>query len=118
MRFSSALVLGIFGLLAASSDASAKSREKIDMLGMREAREPARLSSGDNSRGLYVRGQTAGRADFSTLLDRMSARGIDTVVLDAKDYDGLLTYPSKVPLALDGGAVMKNPPIKDLGAKI
>jgi hypothetical protein len=118
MRFSSALVVGVVGVLACVSDASAKSREKIDMLGMREAKEPQRITSGDNSRGLYVRGQTAGRADFSTMLDRMSARGIDTVVLDAKDYDGILTYPSKVPLAIEGGAVLKSPPIKDLGAKI
>ena len=54
MRFSAAFALGILGLVGIASDASAKSREKIDMLGMREAREPARIASADNARGLYV----------------------------------------------------------------
>ena len=114
-----AAAVGIVG----SSDASAKpAKAKVEMMAVRADHEtvhtPSRLSSGDDSRGLYVRGQTAGRADFTTLLDRMHARGIDTVVLDAKDYDGLLTYPSKVAIANEGGAVPKNPPIKDLPAKI
>ncbi|MEO8799781.1 MAG: putative glycoside hydrolase [Polyangiaceae bacterium] len=112
----------VVGILGGVSDASAKPEQpKVEMMAIRaehEARTPPRMAAADDARGLYVRGQTAGRADFTTMLDRMHARGIDTVVLDAKDYDGLLTYPSKVALAIEGGAVMKNPPIKDLPAKI
>ena len=80
-----------------------------------EASRNARLPDADlaTTRGLYVRGDTAARPAFEALLERMAERGIDTIVLDAKDYDGLLTYPSRVALANDAGAV-KHPPIRDL----
>jgi hypothetical protein len=68
-------------------------------------------------RGVYVRGDTAARVIFPSLLDRMADRGINLIVLDAKDYDGLLTYPSKVALANEAGAV-KHPPIRDLARTI
>lgn len=68
-------------------------------------------------RGIYVRGDSAARATFPAMLDRMVDRGINLIVLDAKDYDGLLTYPSKVALANDVGAV-KHPPIRDLARTI
>ncbi len=71
---------------------------------------PADLAT---TRGLYVRGDTAARPAFAALLDRMADRGIDTMVLDAKDYDGLVTYPSRVKLVNDVGAA-KHPPIRDL----
>ncbi|MGH7280727.1 MAG: putative glycoside hydrolase, partial [Polyangiaceae bacterium] len=126
MRISIGAALVLLGLLTSVSDASAKSRENLRLSVKNEMRhelreehvsEPAKLLRAEDARGLYVRGQTAGRADFAQMLDHMAARGIDTVVLDAKDYDGLLTYPSKVALANEAGAV-KAPPIKDLGAKI
>lgn len=123
MRLSFGVLLGALGLVVLSSDASAKPGERLRLSVKRAVKEAervtndVRMTSGDDARGLYVRGQTAGRADFGQMLDHMAVRGIDTVVLDAKDYDGLLTYPSKVALANEAGAV-KNPPIKDLGAKI
>ena len=123
MRISIGAALAVVGLLTCVSDANAKSRQNLrlslkhEMNEVDHVSEPAKLLRADEARGLYVRGQTAGRADFAQMLDHMAVRGIDTVVLDAKDYDGLLTYPSKVALANDAGAV-KNPPIKDLGAKI
>ncbi len=127
MRISIGAALAVLGLLTCVSDASAKSRENLrlsvknemrhETKGAEPASEPEKLLRADDARGLYVRGQTAGRADFAQMLDRMAVRGIDTVVLDAKDYDGLLTYPSRVALANEAGAV-KSPPIKDLGAKI
>jgi hypothetical protein len=67
--------------------------------------------------GLYLRGDTAGRSMFVHILDRMQERGINLVSIDAKDYDGMLTYPSKVPLAIEAG-VIKHPPIRDLARTI
>jgi hypothetical protein len=64
-------------------------------------------------RGLYVRGATAASPLFIGLLDRMSERGLNLIVLDAKDYDGLVTYRSNVPLVLETGAA-KHAPIRDL----
>ena len=68
-------------------------------------------------RGLYIRGVTAGRKDFGAMLDKMTAHGINAAVLDAKDYDGFLTYPSRVAIANETGAI-KDPPIDNLAAKI
>ncbi len=68
-------------------------------------------------RGLYVRGSTAGGTLFPPLLEHMSERGLNLIVLDAKDYDGLVTYPSKVPLVVETGAA-KNAPIRDLSRAI
>jgi hypothetical protein len=62
-------------------------------------------------KGLYVRGSTAGGHHFPAFLDRVAAHGMNAIVLDVKDYDGWLTYPSKVPLANEAGAV-KDPPIR------
>lgn len=62
-------------------------------------------------KGLYVRGSTASGRSYPALLDRMVAHGMNAIVLDVKDYDGLLTYPSKVPLAVESGAV-HSPPIR------
>jgi hypothetical protein len=56
-------------------------------------------------RAAYVRGQTAGAPFFLGMLDQNAARGINAIVLDAKDYDGWVTYPSKVPLAREAGAL-------------
>lgn len=63
-------------------------------------------------KGIYVRGDTAGKRTFPALLDKVVAHGMNAIVLDVKDYDGPLTYPSKVPLAIESGAV-KKPPIRD-----
>jgi hypothetical protein len=69
------------------------------------------LPKDDVVRGIYVRGSTAGGRGYPALLDRVVAHGMNAIVLDVKDYDGLLTYPSKVGLANESGAV-KDPPIR------
>ncbi|WP_394823647.1 putative glycoside hydrolase [Pendulispora albinea] len=82
----------------------------------RETIEGARLPAakpGEPMRGLYMRGQTAGTANYTRILDRMAQHGLNALVLDTKDYDGWLTYPSQVPLAKEAGAI-KSPPIADL----
>jgi hypothetical protein len=68
-------------------------------------------------RGVYVRGGTAGGTLYMPLLDRMVERGMNMIVLDAKDYDGLVTYRSKVPLAVETGAT-KRAPIRDMARTV
>jgi hypothetical protein len=68
-------------------------------------------------RGFYVRGDSAAKGGFLSMLDNMGKRGINAIVLDVKDYDGPLTYPSKVPLAIAAG-VIKNPPIADFARTV
>ena len=55
-------------------------------------------------RGLYIRGATTTKRMFTFILDQMAKRDINAIVLDAKDYDGPVTYASKVPLAVESGA--------------
>lgn len=59
--------------------------------------------------GIYVRGDTAGRPSFPALLDRVAVHGMNAIVLDVKDFDGLVTYPSRVALAAESGATAKAP---------
>jgi hypothetical protein len=68
-------------------------------------------------RGVHVRAGIAAKKSFSRLLDQMADRGMNLVVLDVKDADGKITYPSAVPLAAEIGAV-KNPPIRNLARTI
>jgi hypothetical protein len=68
-------------------------------------------------RGLYVRGNTGASRTFPRMLDRMAEHGINAIVLDAKDTDGLLTYPSKVPLAVETRAA-KDAPMPNLARAI
>ena len=82
-----------------------------------EKKASARMARAENARGLYVRGETTTKKDFDNLLEKAVQHGLDTVVLDAKDYDGLLTYPSKVALAIESGAT-KHAPIEDFAATI
>ncbi len=50
-------------------------------------------------------------------LDKMAARGINAVILDAKDYEGPVTYPSKAKIAAEIGAAAK-PSIPNLARAI
>ena len=68
-------------------------------------------------KGIYVRGSTAATSLFSGLLDRMAARGMNLIVLDAKDYDGLVTYRSQIPLVLETGAA-KDAPIRNIARTV
>ena len=71
----------------------------------------------DGLRGLYVRAFVAARKGFLPMLDQMAARGMNLAVIDVKDANGRLTYPSKVPLANEIGATAA-PHIKNLARTI
>jgi hypothetical protein len=68
-------------------------------------------------RGLYIRGATATKPMFLFILDQMAKRDINAIVLDAKDYDGPVTYASKIPLVLETHAA-RGAPIRDLARVI
>jgi hypothetical protein len=72
---------------------------------------------GDVLRGVYVRAYVAARKGFLPMLDTMAARGLNLVVIDVKDANGRLTYPSKVPFANEIGATA-SPQIKNLARTI
>ena len=71
----------------------------------------------DALRGLYVRAFVAARKGFWPMLEHMAARGMNLAVIDVKDANGRLTYPSKVPLANEIGATAA-PQIKNLARTI
>jgi hypothetical protein len=64
-------------------------------------------------RGVYMRGDTAGGSYYVGILDRLAEHGMNAIVLDTKDTDGWVTYPSKVSLAVETKAT-KNAAIRDL----
>ncbi|HEY3593163.1 MAG TPA: putative glycoside hydrolase, partial [Polyangiaceae bacterium] len=68
-------------------------------------------------RGVYIRGGTAQSSLYTAVLSRMAKRNMNMIVLDAKDYDGLLTYKSQVPLAVETGAT-KSAPIRNFSRTI
>lgn len=63
-------------------------------------------------RGIYLGGRDA-VGTWEDTLTRLEARGMNAVILDGKAYMGELTYPSKVQVAIDTGAV-SGAPIADL----
>jgi len=67
-------------------------------------------------RGVFVTGPYAGIRWVDTL-DKLAERGLNAVVLDQKDYEGYINYPSKVPLVLETGAA-RNLHIPDLARAI
>src|SRR5258708_34723490 len=68
-------------------------------------------------RGVHVRGIVAVGKNFARLLDQMTARGMNLIVLDVKDADGRLTFPSSVPLANEVGAI-QSPSMRHLSRSI
>jgi len=66
-------------------------------------------------RGVFVTGPYAGIRWVDTL-DKLSERGLNAVVLDGKDYEGYINYPSKVKLVLETNAI--HPHIPDLARAI
>ena len=78
-----------------------------------------RLGWGDADalRGVYVRAFVAARKSYLTMLDQIAAHGMNLVVIDVKDANGRLTYPSKVALANEIGATA-SPQIKNLARTI
>lgn len=63
-------------------------------------------------RAIYLGGRDA-LGTWEDTLDRLKARDMNAVVLDAKAYMGDITYPTKVAVAVKDGAA-KNAPIVDL----
>jgi hypothetical protein len=55
-------------------------------------------------RGVFVTGPYAGIRWVDTL-DKLAERGLNAVVLDGKDYEGYINYPSKVKLVLETNAI-------------
>jgi hypothetical protein len=66
------------------------------------------------AKGIYVTGVTAGSEDIWPLVKGLKAHGGNTVVFDAKDMNGRISYASDVPLAKEIGAHVKGTMITDL----
>ncbi len=60
-------------------------------------------------RGLFVTG-TYASIKWSEIVERTAEHGLNALVLDAKDYDGYINYPSKAKIAIESGANRKNIP--------
>ena len=67
-------------------------------------------------RALFMTGPFVAQK-WEASLEKMAARGINAVILDAKDYMGPVTYPSKAKIALEIGAAAK-PSIPNLARAI
>lgn len=57
-----------------------------------------------DAKGVYVTGTTAGSNEVWKLVKALKAQGGNTVVFDAKDMSGVMSYDSQVPLAKSVGA--------------
>jgi hypothetical protein len=55
-------------------------------------------------RGVFVTG-TYANIKWSDTVDKVSEHGLNAIVLDAKDYDGYVNYPSKAKIAIESGAI-------------
>ncbi|CAN5568928.1 hypothetical protein BH09MYX1_BH09MYX1_24490 [soil metagenome] len=67
-------------------------------------------------RGIYLGGRDA-LGSWEDTLDRMKARGMNLIILDAKEYMGQMTYPSKVDVAVKTGGT-RGALIQDMGRAI
>ena len=67
-------------------------------------------------RGIFITGPYAG-IKWVESLDKLAERGLNVVVLDQKDYEGYINYPSKVKLVAETGA-MRHAHIPDLARAI
>ena len=76
----------VFASLLASTSSDAAHKKMLKKASLVAAEAPKEHESG--MRGIYVRGETAGHASFAGLLDRVAAHGMNSIVLDVKDYDG------------------------------
>ncbi len=70
-----------------------------------------------NAKGIYITGNTAGTERILTLAKKLKSFGGNTIVFDAKDVDGVVTYKSSVRLAKEIGATGKSQ-IKDINKMI
>src|SRR5262249_10346090 len=69
-------------------------------------------------RGVFITGTYAG-IYWPAILEKVAARkNMNAVVLDGKDYDGPVNYPTKAKIAVEIEATPKDPPIPDLARAI
>lgn len=66
------------------------------------------------ARGLYITYTVAGGGYIFKIAKEMKKLNMNTMIIDAKDMDGHLSYKSEVPLAKEIGATGKYPPIRNL----
>lgn len=101
-------------------DLVAGKRIEIPMPLTRVPRDPQEERLGwpedKNLRGIFLTGPFA-QMKWTEILDKMAPRGINLVVLDAKDYEGPVNYPTKAKIAVEIGAAAK-PAIPDLARMI
>jgi len=69
-----------------------------------------------DARGIYVTQTSAATERVFTLVKELKPLGLNTVVFDVKDMDGIVAYPTNVPLAVKSGA--RRDTIKDMGKLI
>lgn len=69
------------------------------------------------AKGIYMTATSMEIKRFYTLIDGLKKVGGNTVVFDAKDEDGIVSYPSNVAIAKQIGA-FKEGPIKDLKKRV
>ncbi|HEV3194322.1 MAG TPA: putative glycoside hydrolase [Polyangiaceae bacterium] len=67
-------------------------------------------------KGVFISGVFAGQF-WPETIDKVATHGMNAIVLDAKDYMGPVSYPTKVRLALEIGAA-NDPPIADFARAI
>ena len=67
-------------------------------------------------RGIFITGPYAG-IKWVESLDKLAERGLNAVVLDAKDYEGYINYPTKAKVAVETDA-MRHAHIPDLARAI
>ena len=70
-----------------------------------------------DARGIYVTATSMQLSRLDRLVTGLRQVGGNTVVFDAKDEDGIVSYRSKVPLVREIGADREGP-IRDLKAKV
>ena len=70
-----------------------------------------------NAKGIYITGNTAGIERILILAKKLKSFGGNTIVFDAKDVDGIVTYKSSVRLAKTIGATRKSQ-IRDISKMI
>ncbi|MDF2694024.1 MAG: putative glycoside hydrolase [Labilithrix sp.] len=67
-------------------------------------------------RGVFVTGSYAS-IRWADTVEKVADHGLNAIVLDAKDYDGYINYPSKAKIAVESGAI-RDKNIPDLARAI
>ncbi len=73
----------------------------------RDPAREARIARAANRTGIYVSSFTAGRARFDELLAWVKMQGLNSVVIDFKDDDGILAYDSALEMPKALGVVRR-----------